>query len=118
MDTTNTKVYKRIYANKLDNLGKNWQILRNVHTSKTEPGRNRKQEQINLKYLWLKNSTNKSPGLDGFTGKLSNIERRANTYPFETIPKNYRERINVKFILWDSHQSDTKTSKDTIKIID
>ena len=34
--------YKQLYANKMDNLEKNGQILRKVQSPKTEPGRNRK----------------------------------------------------------------------------
>ena len=34
--------YQQLYANKMDNLKKNGQILREVQLSKTEPGRNRK----------------------------------------------------------------------------
>ena len=42
--------YKQLYANKMDNLEKNGQILRKVQSSKTEPQRNRKDEQANHKY--------------------------------------------------------------------
>ena len=35
---------------------------------------------------------NKSPGPDGFRGILSNIQRRANAYFSETLPKNCRGR--------------------------
>ena len=31
--------------------------------------------------------TNKSPGPDGFTGKFYHIQRRANTYPSQTLPR-------------------------------
>ena len=41
--------YKQLYANKMDNLEKNGQILRKVQSPKTEPGRNRKYEQTNHK---------------------------------------------------------------------
>ena len=34
--------YQQLYSNKMDNLKKNGQILREVQLSKTEPGRNRK----------------------------------------------------------------------------
>ena len=34
--------YQQLYANKMDNLEKNGQILRKLQLSKTEPGRNRK----------------------------------------------------------------------------
>ena len=41
--------YKQLYANKMDYLEKNGQILRKVQSSKTEQGRNRKYEQTNCK---------------------------------------------------------------------
>ena len=57
--------------------------------------------------------TNKSPGPDGIIGQiLPNIQRRAITYPSETIPKNCRGRNATKFILRGHHHPDTKT-KDT-----
>ena len=42
---------------------------------------------------------------------LSNIYRRINTYPSETIPENCRGRNTLKFILliWGHHHPDTKT---------
>ena len=43
---------------------------------------------------------NKSPGPDGFHRRvLSNIERRANAYPFKTLSKNFRGRNTSKLIL-------------------
>ena len=45
--------YKQIYANEMDILEK-WEILRKVQSPKTEPGGNRKYEQINYKYWnWI-----------------------------------------------------------------
>ena len=43
--------------------------------------------------------TNKSPGPDGFTGVLSNIYKRANTHPYQTLAKNCRGRNTPKLIL-------------------
>ena len=42
--------YKQLYANKMDNLEKNGQILRKAQPSETEPGRNRKYKQTNHKH--------------------------------------------------------------------
>ena len=42
--------YKQLYANKMDNLEKNGQILREAQPCKTEPGRNRKHKQTNHKH--------------------------------------------------------------------
>ena len=42
--------YKQLYANKMDNLEKNGQILRKAQPSKTEPGRNKKYKQTKNKH--------------------------------------------------------------------
>ena len=40
---------------------------------------------------------------------LSNIQRRANAYPYKTHSKNCRGRITSKLILRGHHHPDTKT---------
>ena len=40
---------KQLHVNKMDNLEKNGQFLKKVHSSKTEPGRTRKYEQPSQK---------------------------------------------------------------------
>ena len=54
----------------------------------------------------LKLPTNKSAGLDGFTGGFYQTVR-VNTYPFETVPQNCRGRNTSKLIVWG--HSDPKT---------
>ena len=39
---------------------------------------------------------------------LSNIQRRANAYPFKTLSKNSRGSNTTKFILQGHHHTDTK----------
>ena len=41
-------------------------------------------------------------------------QRRINTYPSETVPKNFRRKTS-KLILWDHHHTDSKSNKDTTK---
>ena len=42
--------YKQLYGNKMDNLGRNGQILKKIQSSTTEPGRNINYEQPNYKH--------------------------------------------------------------------
>ena len=42
--------YKKLHANKMDNLDEMGQILRKAQPSETEPGRNRKYKQTNHKH--------------------------------------------------------------------
>ena len=57
---------KQLHVNKMDNLEKNGQFLKKVHSSKTEPGRTRKYEQPSQKdWYWncdLKPSIRDFPG--------------------------------------------------------
>ena len=39
---------------------------------------------------------------------LPNVQRRANAYPAQTLPQNYRERKTPKLILLDLYHPDTK----------
>ena len=39
----------------------------------------------------------------------SQVDRRVNTYPSETVPKNCRGRNTSELILWGHHQPNTKT---------
>ena len=73
-------------------------------TDKHNEKRNKKFEQINYnQWNWNSNKKipqNKSHGLHGFTGTfLPNIQRRINTYPSQTLPKNSRGVKTHKFIL-------------------
>ena len=45
-----------------------------------------------------------------------NIQRKVNTYPSETIPKNCRRKNTSKLIPWGHHQPDTKT-KQKVKVL-
>lgn len=72
------------YANKLDNLK---EIVKILETYKL-PRLNQKQSEQTDNNKIQKLPTNQRPGSDDFTGEiLPNIQRRINTYPFQTIPK-------------------------------
>ena len=83
--------YKQLYANKVDNL-EEMHIFLEKHNL---PRLNQEEiENINRPIISteietvIKNlTTNKSPRPDGFRRILSNIQRRANTYPSQTLPK-------------------------------
>ena len=47
--------------------------------------------------------------MSGFPTYLSIIQRRANTHPSQTLPKNCRGRNIPKLILRGQHHTDTKT---------
>ena len=42
---------------------------------------------------------------------LSNIYRRANTYPSDILPKNFRGRNTSKHLLWNYHHTDPNQTK-------
>ena len=46
---------------------------------------------------------------------LSNIQRRTNTYPSQTIPNNPRGRKTLKLILQSQHYPNYKPGRDTTK---
>ena len=66
--------HKQLYANEMGKLEILRQILRKIQSFKSEPGKNRKYEETNHKYLnWnchFKTSNNKGLGKDGFTGEF------------------------------------------------
>ena len=58
----------------------------------------------------IKNLTkSKSLEPDGYTGELSNIQKRANAYPSKTLSKNCRGRNTSKFTLQGPQYPGTKT---------
>ena len=79
---------EKLYGNKLGQVGRNGQILR-----KTEPGRNRKYEQINHKHgkrNCNKNSPNEQKPRARWLHRqiLPKVWRRANNYVAITLPEN------------------------------
>ena len=53
---------------------------------------NRPITSMKIKTVIRNLPANKSPGPDGFTAEFyQNIQRRANTYPTQTLPENCRE---------------------------
>ena len=57
---------------------------------------NRPITSTEIETRFKKLPTKKSPGPDGI---LSNFQKRANTFPSETVPKNCRRRETFKLIL-------------------
>ena len=90
------------------------QILTKIQSTKTEPVRNRKYEEIkhkcwNLK-MWLKKlPKNKSPELNGFSAEFYQTFRGELTpLLLKLLQKNFRGRNTPKLILWSHHHPDTK----------
>ena len=81
-------------------------------TSKKQISWTTQLQKVKLKQ-WLKNLPKKQkPRARWFhRGILSNIQRRANVYFSETLPKNCRGRNTSKLILWGHNHPYTKTRK-------
>ena len=102
----------RNYLPKKWQPGRNGQALRKIQPSKTEPGRNRKHEQINhstkIKTVIKNLPTNKSPRPHGLTGEFYQ-KFREEPNPAQTLPKYCRGRKTPNLILWDHDHPDTRT---------
>ena len=97
--------YKQLYANKMVNLEEMGKFPE-TQPSKTEQGKNRKHKETNhsieIETVTLKIPINKSPGIDGFTGKfcqMSNIKEELTPILLKLFPKNGRGRNSCKLIL-------------------
>ena len=105
--------YEQLYANKMDNLEEMNRYLEKISLQRLN------QEEVDIMNNAVTNTEietmiknlpkNKSPGPDGFRGILSNIQRRANAYFSETLPKNCKGKNTSKLILWDHNHLHTKT---------
>ena len=69
------------------------------HNQEEIQNMNRLNTRNEIQTVINKVPTNESPGTHRFTGKFYQIFRRVNTYPYETIPKNWRRRNTTKLIL-------------------
>ena len=87
--------YQQLYANKTDNLEKWDKFLEKYNLPKLNQ---EETENLNTCITSMEIETviknlpeNKSPGPNGFTGEFyQKIQRRANTYPAQTLPENCR----------------------------
>ena len=88
------------YANKMDNLEEMDKFLERykfprMNQEETE-NTNRAIVSTEIESVILKLSTNRSSGPDGLRRILSNIYRRFNTYPSETISKKIPEEGSMR----------------------
>ena len=88
------KYHEELYANRMDNLEETVKFL-DIQSSKTEPGRtenlNREITTSEFEAAVKKSPLNRSPVLDGFSGKFyQTLKRRTNTYLFKLLQKNSR----------------------------
>ena len=96
----------------MDNLEEMYKVLERYSLLRLNE-ENRKYEETNYKYHnWICDLEiyNKQKSRTRWLLRLilPNIERWMNTYPSETIPKNWKGRNISELILW-SHHPDTKT---------
>ena len=79
------------YIDKMDNLEEMDRFLEKFNLPKLNQGEiemmNNPITSTEIEAVIKNLPENKSPEPDGFTGKLSNIQRRANAYPSNTLSK-------------------------------
>ena len=108
--------YGQLYGNKMDNLEEMDKFLEKFNLPKLS------QEEIEIMSnpitiseieAVIKNLPQKTKPKTRCLHRriLSNIQRRANTYPSRTLSKNFRGRNTSKLILRDHHHPDTKTTQ-------
>ena len=86
---------EQLQANKMDNLEEMDKMLE-IYNLETEPSRNRKYEQTEIKFVILKLWMRKRPGPGGFIGEFYQTFRKE---LIPNIPKNCRGRNTFKLIL-------------------
>ena len=107
--------YQQLYANKMDNMGEMDKFLEKYNFPKLNQEEienlNRPITSTEIETVISQKSSSKqkprSRRLHSWI--LPKISRRANTYPTQTLPENWRGRETSKFILWGHHQPNTKT---------
>ena len=89
--------YQQLYANKMGNLEEIDKFLEKYNFSKLNQEEienlNRSITGTEIETVIRNLPPNKSPGPDGFPAEsYQKFQRRANTYPTQTFPENFRGR--------------------------
>ena len=102
--------YEQLHANKMDDLEEMDMFLERYGLPRLN--QEESENMADQLQLWIKNSHQTK--VQALMASQSNSIKhlgRANTYPSETTPKNYRVRDTAELILWGHQHSDTKTRK-------
>ena len=107
--------YKKLYANKMDNLEEMEKFLERYNSPKVNQeereNMNKPMRSTEIETVILKVPTNKTPGPDGFTGEFYQILREELTSIFLKLLQKFQRRNTPKLILWGHHYPDTKTKQ-------
>ena len=109
--------YEQLYTNKMDGL-EGMDKFSEKYNLPTEPGRNRKYEQINNKHeIWNCNKKKNLPTkahdqINGFTGEFyQKFREEIKHQSCSNSSRKLQREKTPKLILQDRHHSDTKTQQ-------
>ena len=95
--------YKKLYANKMDNLEEMEKFLERYNSPKVNQeereNMNKPMRSTEIETVILKVPTNKTPGPDGFTGEFYQILREELTSIFLKLLQKFQRRNTPKLIL-------------------